>query len=64
MIVELSQSLGLSDILPKMGPFTFKNIQGIGLAVCILIRSLDKGRHQATLQYESNKKLRSTYSNV
>ena len=63
-IVEISQSLGLDDTLPKMGLFALKDTQGVGIAVCILIRSLDKGRQQSTLQYESVRKLRSTYSNV
>ena len=36
----------------------------MGLAVCILIRSFDKGRYQSTLQYESVRKLYSAYSNV
>ena len=36
-IVEISQSLGLDDILPEMDPFPLKDTQGMGLAVCILI---------------------------
>ena len=44
-IVEISWSLGLDDTLPEMGPFPLKDTQGMGLAVCILILSLDKGRH-------------------
>ena len=63
-IVETSQSLGLDDTLPEMRPFPLHDIQGMGLAVCILVRSLDKGRYQSTLQYKSVRKLRSAYSNV
>ena len=44
--------------------FALKDTQGMELAVCILIWSLDKGRHQSTLQYKSVRKLRSAYSNV
>ena len=62
--MEISQSLSLDDTLPEMGPFALKDTKGMGLAVCILIRSLDKGRHQSTLQYESVRKLHSVYSNV
>ena len=32
--------------------------------MCILLRSLDKGRYQNTLQYESVRKMWSTFSNV
>ena len=36
----------------------------MGIAVCTLKRSLDKGRYQSTLQYESVRKMRSSYSNI
>ena len=63
-IVEISQSLGLDDTLPEMGSFVLNDTQSMGLAVCILIQLLDKGRHQSTLQYESVRKLWSAYFNV
>ena len=47
-----------------MGTYTLKGTQGMVLVVCILIESLDEGKHQATLQYESVRELRSAYSNV
>ena len=63
-IVGISQSLCLSNNLPKMGPFTLCDTQGMSLAICNSIRSLDKCRYQSTLQYESVRQLRSAYSNV
>ena len=46
-IVEISQSLGLDDTLPEMGSFVLNDTQGMGLAVCILIQLLDKGRQRS-----------------
>ena len=63
-MVGISRSLGLDNTMPYIGPFAIKDTQGIELAICILIRSLDKGRHQLTLQFESVRKLRSAYSKV
>ena len=63
-IVEMSQSLGLDDTLPEMGSFSINDTQGMGLAVCILIRSLDESRHQSILKYDSVRNLRSAYFNV
>ena len=37
---------------------------GMGIAVCILQRSLDKERYRDTLQFETVCMLRSTYSNI
>ena len=44
-IEEISRSLGLDETLPGMEPFVLKYTQGMDFVVCILIRSLDKGRH-------------------
>ena len=63
-IERVSEELGLSSILPMMGPFPVQDSQGMGIAVCTLKRSLDKGRYQSTLQYESVRKMRSSYSNI
>ena len=63
-IVLVSNKLGLEDVLPIMGPFPLTDTQGMGIAVSVLMRSLDKGRYQNTLQYESVRKMRSAFSNV
>ena len=56
--------MGLPNILPVMGFFPLEDRLGIGIAVGMLIGSLDKGRYQSTLQFESVSKIRSAYSNM
>lgn len=53
----------LVDVLPAIGPFHVADSLGMGLAVCMINRSLDKGRHYSTLQFESVRKMFSAYSN-
>ena len=60
----IGRTLGMNDDLLAMDPFPLKDNQKMGITVCILIRSLDKGRYYDTLQYESLRKMRSTFSNV
>ena len=60
----IGRKLGVHAVLSAMGPFLLKDTQGMEILVCILIRSLDKGRYQDTLQYESVRKMRYTFSNV
>ena len=56
--------LGLDNLLPVMGPFPLEDTFGMVLAVGMLIRSMGKGRYQSTLQFESVKKMRSSFSNM
>ena len=63
-IVTVSKKLGLNNVLPVMGYFPMIYTQGMRIAVCILLRSLNKDRYQNILQYESVKKVRSVFSNV
>ena len=60
---KIGLDVGLPSVLPVMGPFPVEDSLGMGLAVCMLVRSLDKGRHQCTLQFESVRKMRSAFSN-
>ena len=63
-IVYVNKKLGLENVLPVMGYFPMIYTQGMRIAVCILLRSLNKDRYQNILQYESVKKVRSVFSNV
>ena len=63
-IVRLEKDLNLQSTFPSMGPFPVKDVLGMGIAVCMLRRSLEKGRYKDTLQYETVRKLRSAYSNI
>ena len=63
-IVRLEKELNLQSTFPSMGPFPVKDVLGMGIVVCMLRRSLEKGRYKDTLQYETMRKLRSVYSNI
>ena len=55
---------GLANILPDMGPHPLRDDWGMGLAIVMLQKSLDKGRYKATVQFETVRKLRAAFSNV
>jgi hypothetical protein len=61
-----AQDLGIdpSTLLPKMGPFLVEDKQGMGLAVCVLMRSLDEGKNEATLQFSTTQKMKSAFANM
>ena len=63
-IGRLGALVGLVNLFPAMGPFPLEDTQGMGIAVCMLERSLDKGRYRTTLQFETVRKLRSAFSNI
>ena len=63
-IGKLGDSMGLANLFPATGPFPLKDTMGIGIAVYMLKRSLDKGRYRNNLQFETVRKLSSTYSNI
>jgi hypothetical protein len=56
-------SLGFSHVVPEMGPFPLKDTFGMKVACCTLLKSLEKGRWEATAQYATTRRLRSPYSN-
>ena len=65
MLMKNARLLGIEDsLLPSMGPFPLEDEQGMGVAVCILIRSLDEGQNDDTVQFETARKMRAGYSNV
>jgi hypothetical protein len=61
-----AQMLGLleSEFLPAMGPFPLRDKHGMGLAVCVLMRSLDPGRNEGTLQFSTTQKMKTAYANL
>jgi hypothetical protein len=52
------------SLLPKMGPYPAEDTQSMALAAIFLQRTLDSGINEATLQFDSARKLRSAYSNA
>jgi hypothetical protein len=60
----ICDSLGLSDeAYPARGPFPMADTCGMRVACATLIRSMDRGRNAATIQYETMRKLRSHIAN-
>ena len=55
---------GISNIFPQMGPHPLEDRWGVGIACCILQKTLDKGNYGPNVQFETARKLRSGYSNV
>ena len=60
---KIGLAVGLPSVLSVMDPFPVEDSLGMGLAVCMLARSPEKGRHQSTLQFESVRKMRLEFSN-
>ena len=55
MINKNAAVFGLTNILPKMGPFRIGDDHGMGLAVCMLLRSLDVGKNEKTIQFATRR---------
>ena len=55
---------GFRHLFPPMGPFPLMDTFGMKLAVTVLDRSLDKGKHEAFVQWATFRKIRSTFTNV
>ncbi len=56
--------LGMHPLSPALGPFPNTDIQGIVVAMGMLLKSLEKGRYKAHTQFETMRKLRSSYYNL
>jgi hypothetical protein len=61
---EIGDSVGILSVCPPMGPYSVEDTSGMGVAVCILLRSLDPGRTEDTIQFSTARYLRSVFSNV
>ena len=61
---KLRDMMGLSNLFRTTCPFLFEDTMRTGIVVCMLQRSLDKGRHRENLQIEIVRKLTSTYYNI
>ena len=49
---------------PPMGPFPVEDTIGMGVVMTMLIRSLDAGSNERTIQYLTMRRLRSAHSNI
>eukprot|EP00978_Attheya_sp_CCMP212_P008069 scaffold18782_cov24-Attheya_sp.AAC.1 len=61
--VRESQLVGLRPPYPPLGPWEVGDTVGFGVAIQMLIRSLDNGKRTANVQFDTVRKLVSGYSN-
>jgi hypothetical protein len=61
---EIGDTLGIVAVLPSMGPYSTDDTFGMGLVVCILLRTPDPGKTEALIQFSTARYLRSVYSNI
>ena len=52
-IEKLGNLMGLHNLFPVTDLFPVEDTLGIGIVVCMMQRSLDKGRYQYNLQFET-----------
>jgi len=64
-LLALWQRLGCPPQLPRLGPFPVVDSVGFGVALAMLLRSLEPRRHSKLYQqFETIRKLRAGYSNL
>jgi hypothetical protein len=66
-LVKLWAEVGLTPdlLLPALGPYPDDDVQGVSVAVAMLIKSTKPGRHnESYTQFETMQKLRAAYSNM
>ena len=62
-LIKLSHDVGVEPVFEPLGPFPLEDVQGIFVAVMMLQRSLEPGRHATYSQFQTIRKLRSAHSN-
>ena len=63
-IRKLSDLMGLSNLFSSTGTFPLEETMEIGISVCMLQRSSDKGRYWNNIQFEAVIKLRAAHWNI
>jgi hypothetical protein len=58
------ERLGVVPSFPNLGPFPVADPFGFGLAIGMIVKSLEPGRYAIYQQFESVRKLRAGYSNI
>lgn len=54
----------VNRLIPAIGPFPLSDVFGMGAAVLVLDKSMDRGRYQDQVQWATFRKMRSTLSNI
>jgi len=66
-LMKMWSEVGLAPdlLLPALGPYPDTNVQGVSVAVAMLVKSTKPGRHNREYtQFETLRKLRAAYSNM
>ena len=53
-----------NKLIPALGPHPLMDKPGMGACVLVLDKSMDKGRYDPTVQWETFRKMRSTLTNI
>jgi hypothetical protein len=56
--------LGMPSMTPPMGPWPLEDSQGMSAALAVLDRSLDKGKHETTVQWDTFRRSMSAITNI
>ena len=64
LVTIAADDYGIQQPLPSMGPHELHDSWGMTLAISLLRKSLDKGIYGPTVQFETARRLRSSYSNL
>lgn len=62
-LLETWKLVGIPPPLPPLGPFPMEDIHGVGVAISMLLRSLNPGRYGDYTQFATIRKERSCFSN-
>jgi hypothetical protein len=62
MIAKNSAAVGMDPPTPPLGPRPVADVEGMAIAVCILKRSLDPGKNELFVQYNTGRKMMSAYA--
>jgi hypothetical protein len=63
-IMHALDRLKMPSLLPPMGPFPLRDDTGMGSAVVVLDCSLDPGKHDTFIQFDTTRKTRPTLMNI
>jgi hypothetical protein len=61
---DLGDALGFDAVAPPMGPFPLDDTFGMKIACVTLMKSLDPGKWENTVQYATARRMRSVFSNL
>ena len=62
-LIKLASDANIEPVFEPLGPFPEEDVQGVFVALSMLQRSLEPGKHATYSQFQTIRKLRSAYSN-